>query len=55
MSKFVPTSGSPKRIRKQDSKSCRGYLTELGPYVVILDLARLTHSYLLSYMYGQMF
>ena len=55
MSKFILTSGSSKRIRKQDSKSPRAYLTELSPYVVVLDLARLTHSYHLSYMYGQMF
>ena len=31
------------------------YLTELRPYVVVLDLARLTHSYILTYTYGQMF
>ena len=31
------------------------YLTELRPYVVVLDLARLTHSHILSYTYGQMF
>ena len=40
MSKFIQTSGSPKRIKKRVSISRCRYLTELRPYVAVLDFGK---------------